>query len=70
MPKSDRDDDAPVAEGAATGKNRAPRPAKDTSDGGDDRLIYRVPEPPSNGSVTVDQRDGAITYTPKLYESD
>ena len=31
----------------------------------DDALIYRVPdEPPADGTVTVDHKDGTFTYAP------
>jgi len=70
MPKPERKEDAPPAEGGPTGKDpEAKGVSTGAPDGEDDRLTYRVPEPPPEGGVTVDQRDGNFTYKPRLDES-
>ena len=61
MPSSDIDENG-------TPKGEAAKLVSTDPDG--DRLVYRVPDPPTDGSVTIDQRDGTYTYTPKLGESD
>lgn len=59
MPKPDKPTDKDAPRPGATG----------SPDPDDDALVYRVPElPPAEGSVTIDQRDGTFTYTPRLDE--
>jgi hypothetical protein len=41
-------------------------PATHKPDAEDDALTYRVPDPPAEGTVTINQADGTFIYKPSL----